>query len=171
MNADISDAPERVIRKHHKRGVFYVAICLVIGSITTIGALQLVSRAASIDSTYERATSPIGGEGELIRASGTPSRQDFESSQSQASPEIHLPANTARQTVFNDQNFIPRGADNVLPLRVHSDPSPREGISKKVKLTIVRQSPSMKERACWPYRQGSIESRDCRALIGLKHRN
>jgi hypothetical protein len=171
MKADISDAPERFIRRHHKRGVFYKVICLVIGGIATIGVLQLMSRSSSIDSVYKRSMSPIGGEGELIRASEMPPRKNIEFSQPQRSSDTHLPANTARQTVFNDQNFIPRGADNVMPLRDGSDPSPRKETPKKVELTIVRQSPSMKERVCWPYMQGSIESRNCRALIGLKHRN
>jgi hypothetical protein len=29
----------------------------------------------------------------------------------------------------------------------------------------------MKDRACWPYRQGSIERRNCRLSVGLKHRD
>ncbi len=171
MRADISDAPERVIRRRHKRSAFYMVISLVVGSIATIGALELIGRATSIDSAYKRSMSPTLGEGGLLRSSEMPSRQDLEPSQLQASSDIRLPANTARQTVFNDQNFTPRGADNVVAFRAGSDPSPRKELPTKVKLTIVRQSLSMKQRVCWPYKQGSIESRNCRALIGLKYRD
>lgn len=40
-------------------------------------------------------------------------------------------ANTARQNGFNDQDFIPRGADNVVTLRVASDPFSGEEATKK----------------------------------------
>jgi hypothetical protein len=171
MKADISDAPERVIRTRQKRSVFYRVSCLAIGGIATIGVLELINRAPSINSAYKQSMSTTAGEGTLIRTSEMPPRQDLKSSQLQASSDIRLPANAARQTIFNDQNFTPRGADNVITLHAGSDPSPREESPKKVKLTIVQQSPSMKELSCWPYKQGSIESRNCRASIGLKHRD
>jgi hypothetical protein len=171
MKADISDAPERVIRTHHKYGVFSMVICLILGSTATIGIFQAISRASSIDAAYKHAMSPNGGEGELIRNSAMPPMQDPGGSKTQASSDIYLPANAARQTVFNDQNFIARGADNVLSFRASSDPPPRKELPKPVKLTIVGQSPRMKEQACSPFKQGSIESRNCRAWIGLRHRN
>ena len=171
MKADIDDAPERVIRKRHNRGALYSVSCLVIGSIAVTGASQLISRAPSVDSAYERSMSTAAGQGKLIRVSEVPQRQDIEPSQLQTSSDIAPPTNSARQTVFNDQNFTPRGADNVISLHAGSAPSPRKESPKQVQLTIVRQSPSMKERVCWPYRQGSIESRNCRAWIGLRHRD
>lgn len=171
MKADISDAPERVIRKHHKQNVFYTAICLVIGSLATVGALQRIDRSPSPGSAYKQTVSPAGSDEELAGVDQMPPRQGLDSSWLRASSEIRLPSNAPRQTVFHDQNFIPSGAENVVALRVSSDLSPRPEAPKKAKLTIVRQSPSMKERACWPYRQGSIESRNCRASIGLKHRD
>jgi hypothetical protein len=167
IKADISDAPERVNRRHHKQSVFCWAICLVIGSLATVGALQLIGRSPSFDSAHKQMESPTGRDQDLKHVT----RQGPDSPWLRASSEVHLPDNAARQTVFNDQNFIPRGADNVVALRVSFELSPRPEASKKAKLTIVRQSPSMKERACWPYRQGSIESRNCRASIGLKHRD
>jgi len=165
IKADISDAPERVNRRHHKQTVFCWAICLVIGSLGTVGALQLIGRSPSLDSAPKQMESPTGRDQDLTHVT----RQGPDSSWLRTSSEVHLPDNAARQTVFNDQNFIPRGADNVVALRISSELSPRPEAPKRAKLTIVRQSPSMKERACWPYRQGSIEFRNCRASIGLKH--
>ena len=171
MKADIDDAPERVIRKPRKHGVFYTVICMAIGSIAMIGMLQATGRAPTLDSAYEKPSSTAGRIETSTRASDMPARQGLESSPLPASTDIHLPANTARQTVFNDQNFIPKGAVNVVAFQLGSDPPPRKQPSKGAQVTIVRQSPSMKDRACWPYRQGSIESRNCRASIGLKYRD
>lgn len=171
MKADISDAPERVIRRRRKHSVLYTVACLAIGGIATISAFLLISRPLSLDSTHKQSIGAVVSVEETGRANEMPSRQVPEFSLPRASSEIPLPANTARQTVFNEQNFIPRGADNVVAFRTGSDPFPAKAAPKGVDLTIIRQSRSMKERACWPYRQGSVESRNCRASIGLRHRD
>lgn len=171
MKADISDAPERVIRRHRKQNVLYTAIFLVIASLAAAGALQLLGPPPNLDSTDKQTQSPTGREEALTRVNEMPPREGLDSSWLRASSDIRLPDHSPRQTVFNDQNFIPRGADNVIATRISSDLSPKPEAEKKATLTIVRQSPSMKERGCWPYRQGSIESRNCRASIGLKHRD
>ncbi len=170
MIADITDAPKRVIRTRQKRSHVYVLICMVIGSTAAIGAFHFGSRISTVDSVFNQAISYPRSDAESTRASGTVQRQSLDSSWPRAS-DTHLSTNSARQTVFNDQNYIPRGADNVVALRAAYDLSPDRTAPEKVKLTIVRQSPRMKERACWPYRQGSIESRNCSASIGLKYRD
>ncbi|WP_157900726.1 hypothetical protein [Pseudomonas floridensis] len=147
MRADITDAPKRVIRTRHKRGHFYVIICVMIGSTATTGAVHFGSRISTLNSAFIQAISSTG------------------------SDEESTPTNSARQTVFNNQNYVPRSANNIVALRATYDLSPDNKGPKKVKLTIIRQSPSMKERACWPYRQGSVESRNCRTSVGLKHRD
>jgi hypothetical protein len=115
--------------------------------------------------------SPVKNGGELIRAGEMAPRLDHGAPKLQAPLNADPPPDTARQTVFNDQNFVPKGARNVVNLRVGSEAPLQKEPSAKAKLTIIRQSPTMKERACWPYKQGSIESRNCRASIGLKYRN
>lgn len=171
MKADINDAPERAIRRRHEHSVVYTVTCLVIGGIAIIGAFLLINRPLSVDSTYKQPIRSNFRVQETRQASEMPSRQDLESSRSRASSEIPLPSDTARQTVFNDHNFVPRGADNVVAFRTGRDPYPANAAPKEVTLTVVRQPRSMKERACWPYRQGSVEFRNCRASIGLKHRD
>lgn len=170
MRAEISDAPERLNRKRHKRNVLHTLICLAIGSLVTIGAVGLVNRATSTESTDKQPMSHPGDDG-LTHASDMPPSRDLDSSLLRASSEIRPPSDTNRQTAFNDQNFTPRGADNVIAFPASAYISSRDEPSKKAKLAIVRQSPSMKDRACWPYRQGSIERRNCRFSVGLKHRD
>lgn len=170
MEADISDAPDRVIRRRQKRSGLYIAFCLVIASAATTGAFQLITRTATVASTLRQAVSP-NGRGEVgADASAMRQGQSLDSSWVRA-PDAQLPAGTAGQTVFNDRNYIPRGAVNVVAFPAGKDLSPDSQPPKVMKLTIVRQSPSMKDRACWPFKQGSIESRNCRASVGLNHRD
>jgi hypothetical protein len=171
MKADISDAPERVIRKRHKSEIFYTCIGLAMSGIAALGAFQYSTHASRLDAQPEPTLNPIARNEQLTRTSDVPPRQAVESSWLRPSSEEPSPVDAARQTVFNEHNYIPRGADNVIALQVGSDPSPSREAPKKMKLTIVQQSPSMKDRACWPYRQGSLESRRCRASIGLMHRD
>ncbi|MBA1232880.1 hypothetical protein G7013_24835 [Pseudomonas viridiflava] len=171
MKADASDAPARITRRHPKHSAFWTITCLVIGSITTVGALQLISRVPNVDSAKSQTMSRTERDVDLTRATGMPTTQGSESSWLRASSGISLPANTDKQNVFNDQNFVPRGADNIVAFQINSAPYQEKEAPKKAKLTVVRQARSMKDRVCWPYRQGSIEFRNCRASIGLKYRD
>jgi hypothetical protein len=171
MKADISDAPEHVIRRRHTSRGVVTLVCLAIGGIAALGAFQFTRHAAGLDTVSEQVINTVSTDQQLTLTSDMPPWQPFDASRLRASSETHPPGGAARQAVFNDQNFMPRGADNVMPLRVGSDPAPSLDAPRKMKLTIVRQSPSMKDRGCWPYRQGSIESRNCRASVGLKHRD
>ena len=182
MKAEISDAPARIIRRGHKRSVLSMVVCLVIGSVVTIGVLLLVSRALSngqqrvepyrgsmlMDTTNPRSAQVSIGE--VIRTTVLPPRPDSAYPQLRSSSDIGVPTNTARQTVFNDQNFIPGGAHNIITLHESSDSNSPAELPQKVKLTIVQQTLSMKERACWPFKQGSIEFRNCRSSVGLRYR-
>jgi len=147
MKADISDAPERVIQRRQKHSVFYTAICLVIGGITTVAALQLVNRVPSLHSAYKQTASATGRDKEVTRASETLPRQGVDSSWIRESSEARLPDNSARQTVFNDQNFIPEGAENVVAFRVSSALIQEKEPTKKSK-TDDRPATAQHERSC-----------------------
>lgn len=106
MKADISDAPERVIRKHPKNSIFYTAICLMIGSLATVGALQLFGQAQGLDSADQQKERLAGGGEELSRVGKMPPRPGLDPSWLRASSESRTPNNPLKQTVFNDQDFI-----------------------------------------------------------------
>lgn len=167
MKAEFSDAPERIIRKGHRRGVQSFVACLAMGSFVVISAFLLASRSephrgSTIMESKNRDLKGEVNSGSVIRSGPA---LDLQSSlDTSAHP-------AAWQTSFNDQNFIPTGAHNIITLYHSSDNSPRVESPRKVKLTIVQQTPSMKDRVCWPFRQGSIESRNCRLSVGLKHRD
>jgi len=75
-----------------------------------------------------------------------------------------------KQTEFNDRNYVPAEAVNVVrfeqPTRINEEPA-----KKEVKVTVVKQEQSMKDRACWPYKEGSVERRNCRLRVGLNYRD
>ena len=167
MNADVSDAPQRIFRKHHHCGLIYIASFVVIGVIGAASVFASITRNSNADLAFKRSVDTVGARPSNEQSPG----QRVEKTPPQRSSDIPPSTNTARQTVFNDQNFVPRGADNAVSFHVAADPPQTVEPAQEVKLTIVRQSPSMKDRACWPYRQGSIESRSCRAAIGLKYRD
>ncbi len=170
MKAERSDAPERILRTGRNLGIQRFALYAVIGSIAVISGVTLLSRSethrgSARPGAEHLRSSPDWGEmnsGSVIRSGPA---VDLQSSNTSA----HV--NQTRQTAFNDQNVIPRGARNVVTFRDTVHPVPEEVSPKPVKLMIVRQSPSMKDRVCWPWKQGSIESRNCRAAVGLRHRD
>ena len=162
MKAELNDAPERITRRGHRRGVQSLVACLAIGSVIGVSALLWSTRSephrgvASMESKAQVLNAEVD-RGSVIRSN--PTSLDTG------------PNPGSRETSFNDQNFIPTGAHNIVTF--HHSPSnpPRAESPQKVKLTIVQQTPSMKDRACWPFKQGSIESRNCRLSVGLKHRD
>jgi hypothetical protein len=162
MKAELSDAPERITRRGRTRGVQSLVACLAIGSVIGVSALLWATRSEphrEVPSTESKAQVLNAGadRGSVIRSNPTPLDTG--------------PNPSSRQTSFNDQNFIPTGAYNIVTFRQSPSNSPRAESPHKVKLTIVRQSPSLKDRACWPFRLGSIESRNCRLSVGLKDRD
>ncbi|MOA07403.1 hypothetical protein D3C78_1270960 [compost metagenome] len=91
----------------------------------------------------------------------------------QLSINQYQPIPIAKQTVFNDRNYAPRGADNVVPSYTPSinfqSEEPQQ--TKGVRVTVVGETYDMKEAACWPLREGSIEKRNCKLGVGLYYRN
>lgn len=58
------------------------------------------------------------------------------------------------------------------PLPAHTSGDNRcSSVSERPALLLDGRTPCMKDRACWPFRQGSIEARNCRLSAGLKHLN
>lgn len=70
-----------------------------------------------------------------------------------------------KQTVFNDQNYTPRGADNVLSLHESYQSTKQEEPAGKVRVTVIKET---KDQTCWPLKEGSIKRRNCKSYIGLQ---
>lgn len=185
MKADRDDAPEWLTSKPRKRGNMGAVVAGVIGIVVTLGAITLGGQAFMKNTVKNLAANsqqtkpkPVA---EITRSEPTPrndwdkiveeqARRDAMSRQHTEQPtSSDSPA--AKQNIFNDHNYSPRGADNVLSLRESQQPVKQEKTAGKVRVTIIEQTPSMKDRACWPHKEGSIERRNCRSQIGLNHRD
>lgn len=86
-------------------------------------------------------------------------------------PKDLKPTTSPKQTVVHNQNYVPRGADNVVSLCIAPEPYQlNQPTEQKVRATIVGETPNMKDRACWPLKAGSVEKRNYNFSVGLNNR-
>jgi hypothetical protein len=187
ISAEPDDAPEWLMQKPRRARPIALAACLAIGSLATLATLELAGRAlpgpmpslhAERPAPRVEAAPPPDVE-HVDTAHGTVHRGTPSATQGQTEIMVSSPQNipqpatpTSKQTVFTDQNWTPRGAANV----VRFSEAPRgqaleQAPPQPTKVTVVSETPSMKDRACWPYKAGSLERRNCRSAVGLHHRD
>lgn len=84
-------------------------------------------------------------------------------------PELTQPE---RQTVFNDQNYRPQGAANVVSFNtpVISDNSQQAMPKQQQEIVVVGKRETRMSDYC-PGKEGSIENRNCKARWELNSRN
>jgi len=179
MKAEWSDAPNYVRRRPHKGAVAWL-IPGLIGTVIMLAALQMVSSAflkgtaqGIVDRRIQSKPAPVA---EIIRAESAATRDwdrvveevaargatpQPQSAQPQASSAVPLP----KQTVFNDKNYVPQGAANIVPA-VRAMPERTATISNTRKDIVVVGRETRTRDYC-PYREGSIERRNCKMQVDL----
>lgn len=186
MRADRDDAPSYLRQSGFKQSARTWAIPVLFGTCIALGLLQagsslllknMVQRLA--DSPGPKTTPvaeinysvPVSDQDKWDRIVQEQVRRD--NPQALIQPPIDfVPTTTPKQTVFHDQNYTPRGADNVVSFRTAPEPYvPYIPSQQGVRVTIVGETRSMKEKACWPWREGSIEKRNCKFETGLHYRD
>lgn len=182
MKADSDDAPEWLTSRQSKGSHLKVVLAGTIGTIVTLGAMTLAGQAFMqntvknlADNSQPPKPKPVA---EITRAEPAPrddwdkivEEQERRDAMSQQQPEQPIDSDSpaVKQTVFNDQNYAPRGADNVLSLRDTYQPAEPEKPAGKVRVTVIKET---KDQTCWPLKEGSIERRNCKSQVGLGHRN
>ncbi|WP_115946942.1 hypothetical protein [Ectopseudomonas oleovorans] len=187
MSAEPDDAPDWLVQKPRRARPVALIVCLAVGGLATFAALELASRAlpgpsASVGTDHPAlraatAAHPASEPADTVRGTvrrATPSPVEENAAAAAISPSNNHPPAAAigKQTVFNDRNFTPRGADNVVSFsEAPRTLAPEESPPQPTKVTVVHQTPSMKDRACWPYKAGSLEHRNCRSAVGLQYRD
>lgn len=179
MTADRDDAPEWLRSDTRKRSSLAMLIPGMIGTGITLGALYFGSQFLLQSKVQEMAEkrmppkpTPVA---EITRADPAP-RKDWDriveqqarrDAMSQQEPEQPTGSDSpvAKQNIFNDHNYTPRGADNVLSLRESYQPAEPEKPAGKVRVTVIKET---KDQTCWPLKEGSIERRNCKSYIGLQ---
>jgi len=178
MNAEPEDAPDWQLQRRRRARPLALVICLGIGSVTTLVALELAGRARPEPLLTEQGSAHAAAElttaasGRIERATPLAAEPVSPATPAALREDPRSATPTGRQTVFNDRNFTPRGAYNVLNFSAaHSARPPAAESPQPLKVTVVEQTPSMKDRACWPLKSGSLESRNCRSAVGLNYRD
>lgn len=187
MNADMDDAPDYIHRRGWQHAAKVWTIPVIAGTCVTLGLLHLANLMFLNEKAHgltDTQSAPSAVSGPIIRPQITPAETGREySSAPQPAPVARIskeeqvqppsPA-SSKQTVFNDRNYVPRGADNVVSMVQPQDSyviEPAEPKGKGVRVTVVGETRDFKESACWPHREGSIEKRNCKAGVGLYMRN
>ena len=180
MKADRHDAPEWIRSNSRKRGNLGVVIPGLIGTVITVGALYVGSQAflqGTVKNLAESKQQPTAlPVAEIRRAKPETDWSKVVEEQARRDamyqPQAELPATTentaTKQTVFNDLNYKPRGADNVLPVEKNKKTVEQEKPTQKLKVTVIKET---KDTTCWPLKEGSVERRNCKASINLSRRN
>lgn len=180
MKADKNDAPEWIKSSSRKRSNLGVVIPGLIGTVITIGALHVASQAFLqgtvknlADSKQQPTPAPVA---EIRRSEPQTDWSKVVEEQARrdamSQPQAELPTSAehtvTKQTVFNDLNYTPRGADNVLPVEKNYKTVEQEKPAQKLKVTVIKET---KDTTCWPLKEGSVERRNCKASVNLSRRN
>jgi len=182
MKAEWNDAPD-YIRRHPRKGAVAWLIPGLIGTAIMLAALQMVSSAflkgtaqgiadkriqpkpapvAEITRAEPAATKDWDRVVEEVAARGaTPQPQS-------AQPQAATTEPPPKQTVFNDNNYVPQGATNIVPA-MRDKTQQAVTISTKKEIVVVGKESRISDFC--PYREGSIERRNCKANVNLNARN
>ncbi|MBU0920068.1 MAG: hypothetical protein ABIJ49_13900 [Pseudomonadota bacterium] len=183
MKAEWNDAPDYIRRRPRKGAVAWL-IPGLIGTAIMLAALQMVSSAflkgtaqGIADKRIQPKPAPVA---EITRAEPAATK-DWDrvveevaargaTSQPQtAQPQAATAGPPPKQTVFNDNNYVPQGAANIVPAtRVASAQSVKPATSRKEIVVIGKES---RLSDFCPHREGSIERRNCKASVNLHIRN
>lgn len=183
MKAEWNDAPDYIRRRPRKGAVAWL-IPGLIGTAIMLAALQMVSSAflkgtaqGIVDKRVQPKPAPVA---EITRAEpaaakdwdrvveevaargATPQTQSVQPTAASAEPP-------PKQTVFNDKNYVPQGATNIVPA-TRVIPEPTITIPSRQKEIVVVGKESRISDFC-PGGEGSIERRNCKASVNLNLRN
>lgn len=181
MQADMDDLPDYLRNK--KQSPWRLVAIIGIGSAITILGMVLFAQPIVIDIAKLKQAVRIGGKPifeqtsqAIMQQPEVPIYQQLASIQpqsttrrDQANPSQEQ-STTERQTAFNDLNYTPKGAANVVTFKelpVQKELAPEKKASM---VTIVGDS-NAKRDSCWMHKNGSIAKRDCKQSVDLYLRN
>lgn len=184
MKADWNDAPEYITRHRRKRRRLAKLIPGLIGTLITLAVLHTAGSAFLKGTAQNIAEKRIHPKptavAEISRAEPAPVR-DWDkvveevaargaTPQPQTTqPQIVTAEPPPKQTVFNDKNYVPQGATNIVPA-TRVVPELTATIPSRKKEIVVVGKQSRISDFC-PGGEGSITRRNCKANVNLRARN
>lgn len=188
MKADRSDAPDFIRTGKRKGNTKELLTAGAIGTCFTLAMLHMAG-SAYLDGTLKSLANPqsqiskTAQVAEITRADTAPSKdwdrivEEQVKRDQPASPRAIQPGQPkqvsapAKQTTFNDANYVPRGAYNVVSYNDPPIPVETPKPPQKMKVTIVGETLSRKEQICSYTKKGSLAHRRCKAHVGLNYRD
>jgi hypothetical protein len=163
MNADQDDAPYYLQPTSPRANVARWLVALAIGTAVSLGLLFLASQ--SFDHSPQVAM-PAPAVIPVLRDLPTPVIEARVAAPIEAATQALPTTKAPRQTVFNDHNYQPKPLVNTVSMPPVAT-APTGGIEASGVVTGISEKPM----ACWPFREGSIEYRDCKRMVQLNARN
>ncbi len=181
MKADWNDAPEYITRHPRKSRRLAKLIPGLIGTVVTLVVLQMAG-SAFLQGTAQRIAekrvqpkpAPVA---EISRAESAPVKdwdkmvEEVAARGATPQPPLNQPrSDTAdmpinKQNVFNDSNYTPQGAHNVVPAVSTYQPKEVQAPRKKQEIVVVGKETRIRDFC--PFREGSIERRNCKMAVDL----
>lgn len=183
MKAEWNDAPD-YIRRRPRKGAIAWLIPGLIGTAIMLAALQMASSTflkgttqGIVDKRVQPKPAPVA---EIKRAEPAATKdwdrvvEEVAARGATPQPQTAQPtAATAepppKQTVFNDKNYVPQGAANIVPA-TRVIPEPAIAIPTRQKEIVVVGKERRISDFC-PGGEGSIARRNCKSSVNLNFRN
>lgn len=182
MKAEWNDAPD-YIRRRPRKGLAWL-IPGLIGTAIMLAALQMASSSflkGTAQGIADKRAQPKPAPVPEIRRAEPTATKDWdrvveEVAARGATPQLETAQPQAatteppiKQTVFNDKNYVPQGATNIVPA-TRVIPETTITIPSRQKEIVVVGKESRISDFC-PGGEGSIERRNCKASVNLNTRN
>ncbi|WP_222910359.1 hypothetical protein [Pseudomonas sp. DNDY-54] len=181
MKADWNDAPEYITRHRRKRRRLAKLIPGLIGTLITLAVLHTAGSAFLKGTAQNIAEKRIHPKptavAEISRAEPAPVRdwdkvvEEVAARGATPQPQPGQPRSdtaetvVSKQKVFNDSNYTPQGAHNVVPAVSTYQPKETQAPRKKQEIVVVGKETRIRDFC--PFREGSIERRNCKMSVDL----
>lgn len=178
MKAEWNDAPDYIARHPRKSRRLAKLIPGLIGTVVTLAVLQMAGSAFLQGTVQDIAAPKPAPIAEISRAEPASAR-DWDKVVEEvaargATPQPQpgqlqsgtsdMPVN--KQNVFNDSNYTPQGAHNVVPAVTTYQPKEIQAPRKKQEIVVVgKEEPRLRDFCA--FREGSIERRNCKMRMDL----
>lgn len=180
MKADRDDAPTYVRPSARRSNMATWVVASFLGSAFTVGLLYTLSSLYMQDKVDRLANTPKpkpAPVAEITRSA--PAEKDWDkivedvarrsNAANQDQPRQQQPQQPDKQTEYSTATYVPQALPNVIPSqRTVTQPAKPQQQSKKQEIVIIGKETRLRDYC--PYREGSIERRNCKAQIGLQSR-
>lgn len=176
MKADRDDAPTYVRPSARRSNMTTWVVASFLGSAFTVGLLYTLSSLYMQDKVYRLENTPKpkpAPVAEITRSA--PAEKDWDKivedvarrSNAANQDQPHQQQQPAKQTEYNTATYVPQAIPNVVPSEpTYSQPAKPQQQNKKQEIVIIGKETRLRDFC--PYREGSIERRNCKSYIGLQ---